>query len=226
MSELRSLSYNSRRGCPEGYHKRAQYKSATNKTVRARCVRATTTYKESRANFEKRMNATQKRRMLSLSRRIPSIKSLSRKTCPPGQIERKGYVRQFSSNIQRKGYTVQKKSGISYTVHPKKRSAFVKPRCVKDTGRPGKGTRSRKGIGHLRKGELKKYGYSSTQNQADRHKALGKAMKEFGPLGVFRKLVAVANYTENTLPAKSRIYRADADWIRDKHGGKLSAPKL
>jgi len=129
-------------------------------------------------------------------------------------IERRPYMRKFTSTVRQRGYTVKKKSGKTYRVFPKARGTYVKAKCIKDLGRPGKGPVNG-GIGALRKGELKKHGYSSRASEIQRHTALNKAVKEFGALGVSRKLMAVANYTVRTQPEKSRIYKADSEWVRE-----------
>ncbi len=94
--------------------------------------------------------------------------------------------------------------------------------CIRDIGSPGKGYRDGPGIGPLRKGELTKYGYKNVLelSVADRHAALQKAIAEYGSLGVWRKLNAVAVYTKRTLPHISKIFKADMDWIRAKFGIK------
>ena len=77
-------------------------------------------------------------------------------------------------------------------------------------------------IGPLRRGELAKHGYSLVQamSAGDRHKALDSAVKEFGGLGVWRKLNAVAVYTKRTAPGASRVFKEDMAYIRSKYGLK------
>ena len=78
------------------------------------------------------------------------------------------------------------------------------------------------GIGPLRSGELAKFGYSHvvSKSKTARHKALSLAVKEFGSLGVWRKLNAVQVYTRRLSPASSKVFKADMDWIRSKYGIK------
>ncbi len=184
-----------RKNCPPGYHRHG-----------TGCVRVT--------------NANKTQRLRSLTKKIPRIKSISRKVCPPGMIERRPYVRGFTSSVRRRGYLVTKKTGKTYRVFPKGAPTYVKAKCIKDLGLAGKGPK--KAIGALRKGELKKHGYSSRGTEAQRHAALYKGIKEVGALGVYRKLMAVANYTVRTQPEKSRIYKADSEWVHSKIG-KLPA---
>ena len=75
------------------------------------------------------------------------------------------------------------------------------------------------GIGKLRHGLLAKFGYShvSSLSQTQRHVALEKAVKAYGPLSVFRKLNAVYVYSKKTAPTSSKIFKADRDWIGTKY---------
>ena len=77
-------------------------------------------------------------------------------------------------------------------------------------------------IGPLRKGELAKYGYQHVVDLtvAQRKTALRKAIEAFGPLGVWRKLNAVAVYTKHTAPKSSRVFKEDMNWIRTEFGIK------
>jgi Family of unknown function (DUF5771) len=114
-------------------------------------------------------------------------------TCPEGEYYRKSYTRK----------------GIRFA-----------GKCLRSTMRSTR--RNGPGIGKLRKGELAKYGYSkvSTLSLSARHAALDKAIKEFGSLGVWRKLNAVYVYTRRTAPDASKIFKADRDWIRVTYGIK------
>jgi hypothetical protein len=186
--------------CPEGFHKRSGYKTKTGKYSKARCVRST-----------RKNNETSKKAKL-----VPSIKSLSRKACPPGMIERKAYARRYSTAVLQEGFKKKTRSGKSITVKPHKRkSTRVDSKCVKNTGLPGKGKES---IGPLRKGELSKYGYTLKISQLQRHKALKKAINEFGALGVYRKLDAVAKLTSRTIPEASKQFEEDRDWVKEIYG--------
>jgi hypothetical protein len=109
---------------------------------------------------------------------------------------------------------VKKASGRVVRVFPKKDEMAVESRCVKDLGLPGKGSGSGKGFGPLHKGELARYGYSYREAESRRHAALKKAAKEYGALGVYRKLDAVAKLTLRTVPAVSKQFAADRDWVK------------
>jgi hypothetical protein len=65
----------------------------------------------------------------------------------------------------------------------------------------------------LRKGTLRKHGYSTDLSKAKRHAALKKAVKAENWLKVFRKLNAVAIYNKNR-PKLHKIFIADRDWVK------------
>jgi hypothetical protein len=209
----KSLPYNENKGCPSGYHKRKSYLSLLGFRVPRRCIRSTSVYRNSSRQFRSKERAKDTRRNKLY---IPSIKSLSRKVCPPGMIERKAFAREYSTAVRQKGYTVRRATGTTYRVYPKARAISVKPQCVKDTGKPGKGAKSP--IGPLRKGELHKHGYSFKLKDDDRRKALRQAVKEFGPLGVYRKLNAVSKLSKSLAPQASNVFKSDRNWVSTKYG--------
>ncbi len=135
------------------------------------------------------------------------------KRCPPGYVLRAPYKRGFKSITKKSGYNVHK-GNKTIRVYPTARSVVVKASCIKDRGLPGKGPRSGKGIGSLKKGELSRYGYSAHDSTEERHKALRKAIQVYGPLGVFRKLDAITKYTQRTAPEAHRIFKADRTWVQ------------
>lgn len=199
---LLSKPYSYFTGCPEGYHKRSSYKTKTGKKVPTRCVRVSAT-------------KTQTRRTSSNKKLLPSIKSLSRKACPPGMIERKEYARKYSTAVLQKGFTRKSKFGKTSVINPRKQSlTYVGAKCVKDIGLPGKGNKS---IGPLKKGELTKYGYSMREDEEKRRSALRKAVDEYGALGVYRKLNAVSKLTFRSIPQASKVYEKDRNWIKEKY---------
>jgi len=131
-------------------------------------------------------------------------------SCPSGFIKRSAYVR-----------------------HTKKGKVYVPEQCIIDRGNPGKGfisstkgskkgSKNSSGIGPLRKGELGKHGYAEvrTLTEKERHTALNRAIREYGSLGVWRKLNAVAVYTKHTSPQTSAIFKSDMKWIRETYGIK------
>lgn len=104
--------------------------------------------------------------------------------------------------IRRAAFTRRSKSG---------KRTRVPSGCVRNMGASGKGKQR---IGTLKKGLLSKYGYSSQKSTRQRHAALEKAVRAYGPLSVLRKLNAVAVYTRRTSPAVSAIFKADMVWVR------------
>ena len=98
---------------------------------------------------------------------------------------------------------------------------YVPAACVTDMGAPGKGIPSgAPGIGPLRKGNLKRFGYTNvtTMSVARRHLALAAAVKAYGALTIWRKLNAVYIYTRRTSPQSSAVFKADRDWIKSHFG--------
>jgi hypothetical protein len=188
------------------------YKSTSGRTVPTRCVRSTTTYANTSKNFKR--GVTQKAARRLKAHGITNTTMNARKACPPGKILRKAYVRRFKTNVRQRGYTVKRGSQL-YRAYPKSTSTVVQAACVKDRGLPGKGPQE---ITPLRKGELKKYGYSFRKSDLIRHEALRKAVKEFGVLGVYRKLDAVAKLSVRAAPKASAIFKKDRDWVRRRLG--------
>ena len=166
------------------------------------------------ATAKKRGSATIRRNVRQMIQQIPSFRSISRKNCPPGQILRKAYTRRYSTAVRARGFTVKKSSGVAYRVKPEAKNMHIEARCVKNTGLPGKGPRSGRGFGPLKKGELAKYGYSFRASESQRHAALKKAVSEYTALGVYRKLDAIAKLTMRTVPNAAKVFAADRDWVR------------
>ena len=125
----------------------------------------------------------------------PEKKRKSRKSCPSGKIPRASYTRH-----------VIRKNGSKKSVH-------VKSTCVK-------GSVSKlpvQMIGPLRKGELKKFGYSYKLPESVRHHSMNKAIKQLGALDVYRKLDAVAKLSKEKNKQAHMVFSADRDWIRSHY---------
>jgi hypothetical protein len=156
-------------------------------------------------------NETARRKSVRMLRqKIPSIRTLRRKDCPPGMIARKSYTRRYSTAVRKSGFTVRRSSGKVYKVYPKVSDMVVKSRCIKNTGKPGKGPQL---FGRLKKGELSKLGYSFRASESQRITALKRAIEHYGSLGVYRKLDAVAKLSKKINPAASKIFKIDRDWV-------------
>lgn len=213
---LKSLPYSANKGCPAGYHKRMTYRSASGRTVPTRCVKSTTVYAESSKNFKRGVTQKAARRLRSAGITNTTVRAGT--ACPPGKVLRKAYVRRFRTNVRERGYTV-KRGNQMYRVYPKSRSTIVEAACIKDRGLAGKGPQQ---IAPLRKGELLKFGYVYRKTDMERHEALRKAVKQFGALGVYRKLDAVSKLSKRTAPRASVTFKKDRDWVK-RHFGPLKA---
>ena len=66
----------------------------------------------------------------------------------------------------------------------------------------------------LKKGSLKKYGYSTATSDKKRHSALKKSLKAYGYSTLIKKLNAVKVLTKNTSPKNSKVYAKDIKWVR------------
>lgn len=99
-----------------------------------------------------------------------------------------------------------------------------RPGLTSGKGKPGTrgkpGTPGNPGIGPLRKGELAEFGYVNVAvlSERRRHLALGRAVRVYGALSVFRKLNAVYVYTRYTAPVSSAIFKVDRDWVKEYYG--------
>lgn len=205
----KSLPYEN--GCPKGYHKRESFLSVLGHRVGTRCVRSTTVYKNTAKQFKEKTLARMTRRLKGFH--IPRIRSLARRgKCPPGQIERKAYVRKYSTAVRERGFTVRRASGTTYKVYPKANAATVSSKCVENKGMPGKGPQA---IGPLRKGELAKHGYGFRKEERERHGALRRAIQSYGALGVYRKLDAVAKLMVRSAPEAAKVFEKDRNWVKN-----------
>lgn len=82
----------------------------------------------------------------------------------------------------------------------------------------GSARRTRKNlIGPLKKGLMKKVGYSVSAKASTRRRAVDKAVKKYGKLSTLRKLNAVAVYTRRTSPVKSRKFKSDVKYVQKKY---------
>lgn len=72
----------------------------------------------------------------------------------------------------------------------------------------------------LHPGTLHSVGYDPDYKEAQRHRALGKAVKKYGYAETVRKLNAVRVLTKNSNQKYSKIYEKDLKWLRKKYGKK------
>ncbi len=122
-----------------------------------------------------------------------SARRSPRKSARKGMILRVGYTRK--SYVRKDGTRVS--------------GSRVKASYIKDVGKPGKG---KKLIPPLKEGSLMKHGYAASLDKEERRKSLKKAIKEYGPLSVFRKVNALAILNKSN-PSKSKLYISDRSWI-------------
>lgn len=145
--------------------------------------------------------------------------------CPPGHVTRTSYVRRLTSRVKQAGYLRRTPSGRMITVHPKKKSIAVPAGCVPAHGhvvqarpQPQPQARPQVQIGPLKKGELRKYGYSYKNPEQIRRIALAKAISVDGRSTVYHRLNAVAKLSVSRAPEASKIFAADRNWVRlQKH---------
>lgn len=191
-----------RQGCPIGMIRRRAYTRKNGVHVKSACIRSTSKYPRPAHNTTKRQE-----------NRLGRILG-DKKSCPPGEIARKAYVRRMTSRVGREGYNRKTKTGKTIRVYPKVKSVLVKSACVKDLGKPGKLPAGAQGIGPLRKGELRAYGYSYKLPEDKRRAALQRAISKMGALDIYRKLDAIAKLSERSAPAASASFSTDRNWIR------------
>lgn len=207
----KSRPYDSVKGCPRGFHKRSGYSTRKGTYVPPRCVRSTSPYAESSMQFKK----GEENRM---TQRLRRTKPKGATRCPSGYILRDAYVRRYTTAVRTKGYSVKKKSGTTYKVLPHATSYYVPAACIIDKGKKGEGVPGGKGIAPLRKGELTKFGYTTRLPGDERHKAIEKAVSEYGALSIYRKLNAVAKLSLRVAPEASKVFKTDRDWVVKTYG--------
>jgi len=146
--------------------------------------------------------------------------SNGRRHCGPSEIIRSGYHRKISSRIRAQGYTRKLRNGRLIHVYPKiANNTYVPPTCVKNVGKSGKLSKRVPRIGPLRKGDLKKFGYSYKLPDDVRRKALTSAVEEYGALSTYRKLNAVAKLSGLSVPKAGQVFGADRNWVHNKYLG-------
>lgn len=141
----------------------------------------------------------------------------------------------MTGHIIRAGYTVHRKQKRIFVKGTTKRRPYsyvrkagttrVRPVPTKDVGAIGKGPKL---IGKLKKGMLTSYGYHPVEAMTNRHKALSKAVSKGheDPHAVLKRLVAISTLTRRTLPRASRIYKADARWVKSKYARVFGRKKM
>jgi len=134
--------------------------------------------------------------------------------CPPGTVLRSSYTR----HVKNQSYTRKTKNGRSIQVHPRSHTSKIGPSCVKVSSKTGRPPSSAVRIGPLKKGELKKFGYSYKLPVEKRREALQDAINKLGPLNVYYKLHAVSELTKSKAPRASAVFMEDKKWIQTVYG--------
>jgi len=90
----------------------------------------------------------------------------------------------------------------------------------KDVGKPGKGPK----LIPIKKGKLKKFGYSTKLPASERRAALRRAVEAYGALSVARMLQAQIILRKRTQRKVRKIFEEDLEWLRKtyKHDGYAS----
>jgi hypothetical protein len=137
--------------------------------------------------------------------------------CPKGMILRNGYTRK----IKNKRIKVKPACIVAQSASGLKRSEINAPLLKKR--RQDCLTRNRKYKTHkcnvlfqLEKGTLSKFGYSMKNSQESRHKSLKKAIKHIKQLSIYRRLIALYVLNKNKYPENAKIFKNDAEWIKNK----------
>jgi hypothetical protein len=112
--------------------------------------------------------------------------------CPKGQIERIGY---------------------SFTKKQSKKLIKVKPTCIDDKGKPGKGPKLIT-IPREDQGLLDKYGYTLKKSHIDRVKALKKAYREINHLKILRYLNAIRTLQKSNEKYYNKLDK-DVKWLQE-----------
>lgn len=108
-------------------------------------------------------------------------------------------------------YMTCKRGMILRRAYTRKNGVRVKSACIKDLGKPGKGSAL---IGPLKSGELKKYGYSLKSGASRRHSALKKSVKAYGRGTLIKKLNALRVLHKNTHPVYSHNALNDLKYVQ------------
>ncbi len=117
--------------------------------------------------------------------------------CSPGQIERVGYT---------------------YTKKSSKKTVKVKPTCISDKGKPGKGPKLIT-IPSYDIGLLSKYDYSLKDSHEKRVKSLKKAIKENSELKILRHINALRTLQKSNEKLYNKLDK-DMKWIQKDYNIK------
>lgn len=126
------------------------------------------------------------------------------------RVSKKAYKRKA---YKRKGFTVVR-AGKRIKMPPTNVKAARVPATtfyIKDIGAKGRG---KKVIKKIRKGLLRKFGYSIDKSASQRRTALRKADKAYGSVSLFRKLQAQVVMRKRIQPVARKVFVADRNWVK------------
>lgn len=200
----KSKYYNPFMGCPKGFKKQQGYTRKDGKRVPTRCVHSAT-------------NSIQRQKRVGGG--LFSAFSTPTRKCPKGQVYRKGYTRKFHTKTRERGYVVQKKDGTRYKIFPKHKMATVKATCIKEKGRSTSlSDRSlKRKCEQLKRGEMARYNYQYRLPVTTRRLAIKRAIQDASPLIVQKRLALAAKCSAQVKPAASKVFKEDANYIRDTY---------
>ena len=117
----------------------------------------------------------------------------------------KQYARKSTIKVRVKPTTYERKGKI---IH-RKGYTYKK----RDLGKPGKGPK----VIPIKKGKLSKFGYSTKKSDRARHRALKKAIEEYGTLATYRMLKTQVILRKRIQPKVREIFEEDAEWVKSKY---------
>jgi hypothetical protein len=128
------------------------------------------------------------------------------------------HVRPTRIVLPEKTYQIRR-GGKTITVHRPRQVVERRGYTVKrrDVGAPGRGRK----LFEIRRGLLLKHGYSTRLPAEKRHRALDRAVREYGAARVWRMLHAQVILRKRTQPEIREVFARDRDYIRDRYGGPV-----
>lgn len=184
--------------CAEGeiYRKGYTRKSFTRNGSRVKGSRVKGGCIKSVGGYEGKRSTERKQQIRkTVARQARAVEKTPKVRCPKGMQQRSPYFRKSHSRVR---------SGKK--IHIK--GVYVPASCMNKS-------KSKVRLGPLMSGSLSQYGYEDIKHlsKEERHSALKKAMKEFGPISVSRKLNVLYILQRNRDPILSNKFKSDRDWV-------------
>jgi hypothetical protein len=190
--------------CPNGTIKRNSYtrKLSSGKKIKVaeNCIKAMSQSGKKRMDLDKKIMSREKREHTIARKKFGTPK------CKKGEIIKEGYHKKKSS---------------------KAKGSWVAPTCVKAKGLSKKRGSKGKKLFRLEKGTLSQFGYSNVKKMSkqERRQSLKRAVSKIKPLSVRRKLIAVSTLQKNVDPKMAKIFKEDAEWVKNTKEYKASLEK-